>query len=202
VKNILEFLTFDHDLNMALSAKYFKVDVGERFNCEISKDDIKKIGRGLIIDWEADIKGQNLSVPNNPEIKEGWVNLHCRSLNFGIYCIFTVPTQHFYCKAEDVDYILGLAKYYRDLTNKTVGTFYSPLNEHAMDLAILDEFKHLKEVCLDLKIDIPYNLVELNEIKDYLEKNYYLSSGNYFYFVRDGAYMKHYYEYLLNIDNQ
>lgn len=193
------FLKIDEKENMKLSAKYLHHDVGNKIECNLSKSEIIEIGKNLIIEWEADIESESIYVARNPNEVRDIEKIQYRDLSFGIYCVFTVPTQHFCCSQDDIPYILGLSKIYKDAEDNTVSGFYSDYNEKAMNLAIGDELRHMRDICDKSKIKIPDELVVAKEIEDYLDDNHYIDAGNYFYDLRMGAYTKYYYEDLMGI---
>lgn len=121
----------------------------------------------------------------------------------GLYEFFTVPTQHCYCKKEDMYYILGMVKYVKDCQGKSVNTFYSDVCDYAIDHAIRKEYEHMKMVYKDIfgtewNGDKEWDGKENDKILA-KEINKKVPISNYFYYYRMYIYNMTYYERLLGL---
>lgn len=166
------------------------VDYTKIVSCNLSKGQLEKIGHSTFIKWSAKLEEECLLVSSD--------KITFSERFFGVYCVFTCETQHFYAKEKDIYYILGMAKYYKDKKSKTVDTFYSDFHEKSMELSYKKAFKHMKEVCSQCNIIIPKDKNTYKKLENYLDHNFMITA-NYFFHYRMGCYMKYDYEFLLGI---
>lgn len=141
------------------------------------KIEIVKIGNQAMIEWNAKISSESLQIKNTNKF-------------YGLYCAFTVPTQHMYAIIDDMAYMFGLYKILKE-PSKVERIFYIENTKDmiedensVMEIAIKESLNHLKYICEIENIPFPENAITDYEAQDILGKQNYLFTGNYFYYYR------------------